>query len=811
MKRGKGTSSQYTAASAKDLERENRLAAQKLDLLKKHLSSEREKAERDALRAESLSNFGADIVSLDPRKPKRPRGTLPSFPRDATTDLSGTADVPVKAKKQPAAKPKKVRLTYLKDEPIQPRQRSNDTPLSEKLKEIQLGRHDNIAALNGTVKMGVSSAMHCSPSVAPRVSASTGIGVGTADPRPVCGQCETAGACQNCLDCKELYCSACFTRFHHKGALRSHVSETIMATSCPGVFSKKTRASTSSQSSQQGSVTAEGVGTSEQAANFSTDSLLNGKYDEQAQAQSFQEAVRAWREGREPADTPTATSTTTTTTTTTATVTNTASTALDRDGNTRPRSQRGGALWGEYDEEASAEGFARAVQEWREGHMATPKASTMSASVAPPEPVSTGTSSHDLQPGMPSAAQLNLDFGKSQLSYTERLMLQKHKEGKLLSDLAAEQPLSRTTSRVSDDVTGQFDDVTGQCDDVTGQFDSSVSSDTQQSDSSVRTVAEPARNASPHLQDTFARSEADALDLLPAGSRPVSVHSHSHRAPRSSVPLFQHSAASARPADRASSRQQTDSGVLQREVVSVCSLLEDGQAPQPNKSNTENYRPLYNFLIDDTGDAQDTALSVSEPDGEPDMEPQIESVGFHLGSKAVWIPDYVDEQPSTAHAITCSAATSNGADHICESHQNELRHQLSDTNVATDQVGIDGIDANGSVTPTASTHAETDQLQFNEGDLEVIDFDDAGLADSDHDDERCLTELARELATAHGWRDIDLGKQDDEEADENATDQLDSCAEREARFAALESQTQLCIDADMEALRAESEAAGDVL
>ena len=33
---------------------------------------------------------------------------------------------------------------------------------------------------------------------------------------------------QNCLDCKELYCSACFTRFHHKGALRSHVSETIM-------------------------------------------------------------------------------------------------------------------------------------------------------------------------------------------------------------------------------------------------------------------------------------------------------------------------------------------------------------------------------------------------------------------------------------------------------------------------------------------------------------------------------------------------------------------------------------------------------
>eukprot|EP00117_Sycon_ciliatum_P010228 scpid78786/ scgid5223/ len=423
---------------------------------------------------------------------------------------------------------------------------------------------------------------------------------------------------------------------------------------------------------------------------------------------------------------------------------------------------------------------------------------TMSASVAPPEPVSTGTSSHDLQPGMPSAAQLNLDFGKSQLSYTERLMLQKHKEGKLLSDLAAGQPLSRTTSRVSDD--------------VTGQFDSSVSSDTQrQSDSSVQTVAEPARNASPYLQDTFARSEADALDLLPAGSRPVSVHSHSHRAPRSSVPLFQHSAASARPADRASSRQQTDSGVLQREVVSVCSLLEDGQAPQPNKSNTENYRPLYNFLIDDTGDAQDTALSVSEPDGEPDTEPQIESVGFHLGSKAVWMPDYVDEQPSTAHAITCGAATSNGADHICESHQNELRHQLSDTNVATDQVGIDGIDANGSVTPTASTHAETDQLQFNEGDLEVIDFDDAGLADSDHDDERCLTELARELATAHGWRDIDLDKQDNEQADENATDPPDSCAEREARFAALESQTQLCIDADMEALRAESEAAVDVL
>lgn len=103
-----------------------------------------------------------------------------------------------------------------------------------------------------------------------------------------------------------------------------------------------------------------------------TDRLIEGTYDEAAQAQSFQDALRAWRESRRSDAKPQAAA---------APVTVSTSCAASAMGSQTSTSQKtvhsastaavasngtsGGALWGEYDEEAGSADFARALQEWR--------------------------------------------------------------------------------------------------------------------------------------------------------------------------------------------------------------------------------------------------------------------------------------------------------------------------------------------------------------------------------------------------------------------------------------------------------------
>ncbi|KAL5246522.1 hypothetical protein ACHWQZ_G018671 [Mnemiopsis leidyi] len=90
---------------------------------------------------------------------------------------------------------------------------------------------------------------------------------------PVCGQCELNGARLNCMECGEKYCSDCFAIFHKKGALKSHTSRPL------------------TRQANLNSGPPKSVHVEETIAEDS----LWGEYDEAAAAQSFLQAVKAWR------------------------------------------------------------------------------------------------------------------------------------------------------------------------------------------------------------------------------------------------------------------------------------------------------------------------------------------------------------------------------------------------------------------------------------------------------------------------------------------------------------------------------------
>ena len=101
---------------------------------------------------------------------------------------------------------------------------------------------------------------------------------------------------------------------------------------------------------------------------------LWGEYDEAAQARSFQEALMEWRAGRQ-ADSSSKLSEATSTAggakskhpSTQTHGTSSAATSATGSGQ--------GSLWGEYDEEAGAADFARALQDWRDGRKPTTSSS----------------------------------------------------------------------------------------------------------------------------------------------------------------------------------------------------------------------------------------------------------------------------------------------------------------------------------------------------------------------------------------------------------------------------------------------------
>ncbi|XP_064234963.1 zinc finger B-box domain-containing protein 1 isoform X3 [Aotus nancymaae] len=140
----------------------------------------------------------------------------------------------------------------------------------------------------------------------------------------ICGQCENKAALLVCLECGEEYCSGCFAKIHQKGALKLHRTTLLQAKS-QILFSvldaahqfikhgnpeepkeennsaKKTSKSQHKPKSllpQRSSPEVEITTTKKAECTKPRDSLsCEGSFDEEASAQSFQEALSQWRTG----------------------------------------------------------------------------------------------------------------------------------------------------------------------------------------------------------------------------------------------------------------------------------------------------------------------------------------------------------------------------------------------------------------------------------------------------------------------------------------------------------------------------------
>ncbi|XP_066478698.1 zinc finger B-box domain-containing protein 1 [Tiliqua scincoides] len=105
-----------------------------------------------------------------------------------------------------------------------------------------------------------------------------------------CGQCETKMALLVCLECAEDYCPGCFARVHQKGALKLHRTTSLQAKARVPIrkleptqqFLKKINLDESNEA---------------RPASQNGGSLLQGTFDEEESAKSFQEAVNQWRSG----------------------------------------------------------------------------------------------------------------------------------------------------------------------------------------------------------------------------------------------------------------------------------------------------------------------------------------------------------------------------------------------------------------------------------------------------------------------------------------------------------------------------------
>lgn len=142
--------------------------------------------------------------------------------------------------------------------------------------------------------------------------------------KKVCGQCENKAALLVCLECGEDYCSGCFAKMHQKGALKFHRTTLLQAKSqilsnvldaahqfikeanAPNERNMSPEASSKSQekpkalllqenSTEVETRAAEGV----EGANSRYKPLCEVPFDEEASAQSFQEALTQWRAGHQ--------------------------------------------------------------------------------------------------------------------------------------------------------------------------------------------------------------------------------------------------------------------------------------------------------------------------------------------------------------------------------------------------------------------------------------------------------------------------------------------------------------------------------
>ncbi|XP_064639722.1 zinc finger B-box domain-containing protein 1-like [Lineus longissimus] len=172
---------------------------------------------------------------------------------------------------------------------------------------------------------------NCDPYSAPKESARL--------KGPKCGQCERKVAAVNCQECGEDYCAGCFASFHLKGALRKHRSMPIQAngprpsprvsyeprpplqqvqneivTPQQRAMKEFERRQTTPRPAktvvhQQTHQENGGSASSEERSHFTGPSLLDGTYNEEDSAASFQAALNQWRgEDTSQASAPTASS-----------------------------------------------------------------------------------------------------------------------------------------------------------------------------------------------------------------------------------------------------------------------------------------------------------------------------------------------------------------------------------------------------------------------------------------------------------------------------------------------------------------------
>ncbi|KAM3930627.1 zinc finger B-box domain-containing protein 1 [Leptodactylus fuscus] len=129
-----------------------------------------------------------------------------------------------------------------------------------------------------------------------------------------CGQCESKSALLMCLECGEDYCTACFARFHQKGALKLHRTMPIQEKSQDGkldishAFKKEQNVDepsgklvkdkeiiASTNSTRNSPINKTQRASEESFISKSGGSLLNGTFNEEESAKYFHEALLEWR------------------------------------------------------------------------------------------------------------------------------------------------------------------------------------------------------------------------------------------------------------------------------------------------------------------------------------------------------------------------------------------------------------------------------------------------------------------------------------------------------------------------------------
>lgn len=142
--------------------------------------------------------------------------------------------------------------------------------------------------------------------------------------KKVCGQCESKAALLVCLECGEDYCSGCFAKMHQKGALKFHRTTLLQAKSqiLSNVLDVAHRFIKEANPPNEGNTSAETATEShqkpkapllqEKSSEVETTApegeegttprckpLCEMPFDEEASAQSFQEALIQWRAGHQ--------------------------------------------------------------------------------------------------------------------------------------------------------------------------------------------------------------------------------------------------------------------------------------------------------------------------------------------------------------------------------------------------------------------------------------------------------------------------------------------------------------------------------